>query len=777
MIYENPNSRIVEESKPVVFDLSFRTLFRANLFIYRKLCDKILDIGINILNRSPLVKESFQSQEDFAERFRENKEVDFVFVTAKKETNAFLKLIGSDPLYDSEELVHVEKEKRESEKNTFREKISNQEVHTFCFHTAELIYALIPKYINNKLIELAPMQVENSIKYQFMFLSRYFINKVEYKLELREKFLQSTIGDLAKQALSYCSNHLTEHCLSRYKIEPLVDFEHFLLKVSAKISSSENTPSKKPPLKDILLRSFAESIQLLEKCDEYLKKEYPSEKYSLDSTEELILRLDWYKENNALPKGFPNPRDPQKNKEGIDVNNIEEKLDEALYQYLNRIGKNLINKSINKKEKGILWHSMYWLEGEDALINILSYLVAELGIKQISNTHNFTLAILQALNEETTDFEIGGFGRGNQEKVLKTAVEIINHSLTDSYTASTARSIFNNTDLKANCKGKEGIDQKLEAKEKLKTYIHNFLYKKIKEGEKYKHQGSLKEVREFMQGLPVVGAATTTFHLIFNGMYFSLGYFFQDEQKSLLSHLTHELGGKKLANYLTEKIMNLIYHPCWKFALLHILEEVDNHFQKNIVYQERTSAKEHMHTIRTFIVNHFCGEYKESAGMIINYLLSEESLEVFMNASESNDRPLIEPILSSLTTTVKEQILCWRLLESYKLDGISFPGDEKFWEVALLKLLTNISKTKWLESHAKSEKIDYHVLANSREEIVNHLLSLNSQELREKFIQLYEESENPPLPKVIKKIDNNNNIHIIEDYKTLSSDDSDEDWA
>ena len=224
----------------------------------------------------------------------------------------------------------------------------------------------------------------------------------------------------------------------------------------------------------------------------------------------------------------------------------------------------------------------YFLEGRDFTIKFLTTLIAELGIKQLTDPHLFALAILFAVNEDIMNFELDGFGRGAKETILDVGKKMMTETAKENFSWSSVIEIFEKSGLRQAPGSLEGIMQKKETKEKLKSYIASIIHDALKE-EDFRHpDGTFKEVRKRASALPVVGVAAIGLHGLINGMFYSFSYPFRDSKQGempFIQWMARHFVGKNLCNHLADRIVDLIYHPSWRITLMQIIDSVWETFE------------------------------------------------------------------------------------------------------------------------------------------------------------------------------------------------------
>jgi hypothetical protein len=343
---------------------------------------------------------------------------------------------------------------------------------------------------------------------------------------------------------------------------------------------------------------------------------------------------------------------------------------------------------------------------------------------------------------EVMDYDLEGFGRGKREVILKTGQKMMVEAI-HSNSHDSIEDIFNQSGLKYSPKSFEAFLQKKEAKEELKKTISSMLHQAIKKNNFQHPDLILKETREKVGQIPFIRAATLGLHLLINGTFFSLGYLFQtkDSHQSFLSWMLRHFSGKKLTDYLAERIVELIYHPSWRMTLLHLIEQtLSPNFQKTGEIKNKEILKEELLKITSFLFEHFTSPstfpFQENMGSLIEKISGDTVLKIFLDALQTKGPPLIEKCLNSFSPTLKESLLHTRVVNSFRKEAVYFEGDAKFWEYFLREYLNQLVHVQIKQEGGYSDRLTLTQHLDTREKIVEQLLSLNQEELRLLLSQL-----------------------------------------
>jgi hypothetical protein len=523
----------------------------------------------------------------------------------------------------------------------------------------------------------------------------------------KKEIVTSKIGRMAQSVFSTVKTNLAHKAFGKSALNYVIDFEHILLQTCLYLANPETPPETEKWMR-IIIRSLAKSSSQQAQIDDFLQR------LQLDSPEDkFIARLTWHKQNGTLPGGLPDPKQERLNRQ-----NLEEKLDQALYNFLNSHMDKLLKFVIsNDFKKGFLGF-LYFLEGKDLISETFAYLIAEFGIKQIVDPHLFALAILQNSGIEVMDYELSGFGRGERNLILETGKKMIVKVRAKAPPLEII-DIFNQTHLKQTPGGFEEILQKKDVKKELQDCIASIVYTMIKSDEEFQNpSGLLKTARQKAQQLPIIGGATLTLHLLISGTFFSLDYLYRNKANQNVPYFTwmfKKFSGKNFSQYVAERIVSLIYHPSWRITLMQLIEVSMNTVENEPI------KKEEWQKIVGFLFQHFTESTPVSLPKSITDYYTFESMihQLFETSGSSNTTPL-EKGIKNLTPTIKELLLYTRVIDSFRVKGICFDGDAKFWEHFIREYLNS-----HIASYSKDKALNLEELTEFRTFLVDQLLSLD----------------------------------------------------
>jgi hypothetical protein len=722
---------------------AFPCMVKLHFIAYRALCNKITDVGLSVINTVVRPEETFESYDDFGGYLRRFAPIDYTYTTCKRAVNKVSQVATGVELFNSEELKTNNQLQKEREVSEMGEELGKKTVYPqFCSETAKLVDDLFPKLIGMQMIHI-PRIAEQSFFYTLWLPYRYLNHQIDRRTDYRKAMLDSGVFKSMSRWYWFLTSNFSNSLLCKNNVSPILNFEHVLLKICMKVKPKVEGGEQGTTLIDVVIASVAKSIEKLQECDEYL------ETLDFDSRrEKFIERLEWHRKDQSLPPGVPNPR-----KVPLNVSNLEEKLDKAMYEYLDEISTMILDELAPKSFKNKFVHLVYWLEGKNGLVKLLSFLIGELGVKQVSDPHLFALAILTALGIEVADFELDGFGRDKMETIFKAGEKMIKHSLEEGISSSVVVDDFVNTGLKHSPESVEGIRQKKEAREQLEKVLCRLLYDGIKP-ESYRYSGGLKDFRKMMQKVPILGMATVLGNALYSTLHLSVAYYFRSKDQSqdtLSTYMFKSLWGKDYTKTLTRKTMELIYHPAWRLVALQLVHDVTNHLfnrAKEVHQVEQKSTNDHIRTVASFVFRHYTAEATVSLESLFSLLLSDEMIGSLKEMFSSPGKPFLETAMESILPTINEITLFIRVGEGFRKDAVYFDGDAKFWELYVREYLNRAVVVEVRKRYSRNERPNLEVLTSIRDEIVKQMLDMDITEVRKKLISLPKKIEINKKPQI-----------------------------
>lgn len=722
--------------------------------------DRVLEVGLYALQHCGLF-------------LRRCAPIDYIYITCKRTLNKVSQWATHYELFASEELkTHSQREKEQKIEEMRLVMGEDSPYARFSRETAKLVNDLFPKIISQQMSSI-PLMAESSFMYRLWLPYRYLNYQFDRRTNYRDRVLQLSLARIAERWYTYATTNFAHALLSKENIDPILNFEYVFAKICEKLKPHIRGEVVRDGIKmsDVILGSFARSIELLQKCDIH------SQDFCLQS-DAMIARLGWYKKNNALPPGVPDPEDERVR---LNSSNLEQELDSALYNYLESLSIDILDKMIPKNydnpfldfiySLGVenafnnsFLYFLYWLEGKEILMKLLSYLIAELGVKQVSDPHQLAIAILTALGRESADFEIDGFGRGKMNTIFETGEKMIRRHLAEKGNApADVIGEFLQVNLKHRPENMEGGEQRKEAKEILAIALRDLLYDAIKP-EAYRHQGGLKDIRKMVQQVPFLGGATILLNTLYSTFHFSFAYYFmskeqkEQSQDSCIAYVLKNIWGMDYTEKLSNKTVALLYHPAWRLVVLQLIHDVTSHiFKKPQEPNEKkelpkqaneSSTNDHLRIIATFIFKHYTDDVigniadwlKIPLDSVVGYVLSDEVIDSWRKNLSAPEKPFLENGMESGIPSINETDLYLRVAGSFHREWIFFKGDSKFWELFVREYLNRATRitAKNLDGSTHACARD---LAEVRSKLVQEMLNMEIAELRKKLLSLPEDLE------------------------------------
>jgi len=277
----------------------------------------------------------------------------------------------------------------------------------------------------------------------------------------------------------------------------------------------------------------------------------------------------------------------------------------------------------------------------------------------------------------------------------------------------------------------EGIEQKCEAKEQLRQIIDDFIYSAIK-GDEYHDLGLLKGVRETISEMPYVGVAMTSFHVLFNGLYYSLSYLGKSKSKDgFFAHILRSFSGRKLSRSLANQIIDLIYHPGWLLVILELIEAARDQAENRtpLDYDEDQSLDD-KRTIVSFLFHYLGKDLREMssfADTLYSFVPGEDVIDQLAASIPSSERPWLESVLESALPSIQESILYCRLVTVFRSHAVYFEGDDKFWEFYVREFLNRLVESQVASSSEQDCSLS--IRTQIRMRFVEIMLTYNDEEL------------------------------------------------
>lgn len=632
------------------------------------------EAALHSLNFVVRPQREFQNFNDVGRGIGNNSVVDFASTSCRIVLSQTAEKAFGRPLYTGDRLLSRSRTKKRRKIRRYRAIVGLDAVEAqFARQTARLVHEVIPMAIGDQFF-LLPKLGEQQILFRYGAVYRYLNHKLNQATLYRERFLASPARDPLERLIAGLGANVTNLMFSPATVRHFFDLEQTLLKLSVKTLSKPHHPELAFHLEAVLVRAFAESVRHMEQADQFVKRSG-----CMTHKEQLIARTEWYKQNGVLPKGVPNPDEVR-----LTSDNVEQEFDKALYEYLDQFSILLLDRVISKSIKSRFAKTIYAIEGKEGLKKLISRALGDLVVKQISDPHLFTVSILFGMGIEAGHYETDGFGRGSLVKVLDVGRQMAKTYRTEGASSKDVAAVFKRSQLKVRREGYEALMQKKNAKDKLREAIHESLYSAIK-GEAYRHEGVFKDVRESLSSIPLVGTATTSFHLLVNGLFYSMSYLFRSESETstgfcswIFRHFTGRAFSKSIANGL----IGLIETPGWRFTILNCLEAVRRTIVEGEVPPPASTAD--MRDIISFvfrIVSKDLSEQGFPVETLFDYLVTEDFLLGLRSDVKPSTQSVHKLVMASSLPTIKEAIFVTRIVKWMRARCVWFEGDNKFWEV------------------------------------------------------------------------------------------------
>lgn len=623
--------------------------------------------------------------------------------------------------------------------------------------------ALVPKVVAKQMAPLVPISETWGLYWTGLFF-RYINHQLDMQTGYRQKLIQSHTA----QALDMGTRTNIAHVLAaKGNLLQFVDIENICLKVFEVLQNQEPGEGSAKKIAGIVLKSIGNSLAQQKEIEQFLEKAGGT----LTPDERLITRLEWLKKRGILSEALP---DPTK----LEINTLEKQLDDALQQYLEPIVGQLLARFLPSSfPGGVFLQLIYYGEIKQPLVKVLTSLFIEYGFKLVADPHQFALAVLYGTGIEVAEYELDGFGRKRAEELLKKETEIVSMEQEKSILdvgrsmlrqvqkapGGTVREIFEEAKLSYAPCGLERTARKRDARKHLKGRISDILHSLIKDQQASKQEdgGYFNTLFKKIEAIPVLGIASMGIRGLVKTLIFSLQYFVSDSELSYTTFLSKSLTGKKFSDYISDRVVELIYHPTWRITLTELLVSIINNLHH---HRESTTkpAKADFVKVTQFLFDHFTKDSPipvNSLTQVLQYLIGDEAFKKFEELLEPQaKKPLIETVLDLAIPTFKELTLYYAVGEHFRRQFVTFEGDAKFWELFVREWLNERVNTKFPNSDLKdlSEK------GAQRLKKVEKLLSLSEAERLKKLASPLKKRQVNKAPKAPEAPAR---IVIVDDYR------------
>jgi len=661
--------------------------------------------------------------------------IDFTYIILLRLMVAIFTRLFFRPQLAPSTLQTLGQRKRAQELEAMKKLLQDKKItQDFCSITGQYVNQVISPIIASKL-SVVPGAIENWVHYKVGtalpygvgYGVRYANYQVNNRTGYRAAFIESAAGKAVGNFYSGLSTRLSYLLTNQSVLDMWINFQHTLLRLCMKADKEVSAPDTSGNKRlQIVLGSLALSFSQQAEIDDYIKS------LKVESPEDaLIAGLEWRRVRKTLPPGVPDP-----GKEQLTRETIRYRLDEELYKYVSGLIEKVLKRFAPESLTRGLMGVAYWLEGEKILNEIITTIGVKFGIDQLVDPYLLTLAVLNSQGVETYELEPDGFGPNTSEKIAKTGQEMILESLRETPTAQAILTHFEKSGLNA-CPGNvKRILMRSEAKARLKRYISELIYS-YKEADSQNQTGAFKTARERASQLPFVGFAVLSLHALVNGSLFTWNYLFRKddaENKTFLQWMVDHFIGHNFCDFLAGRIVDLIYHPSWRFTLLHLIDTLVKSFtdpEPALSVPSVDETKENFKKITAFLFDAILHDtsslFNGQIGSWAKHFTGEGAFGVFQQLMKPSSSPFLEKGLASLLPTMKELLLFSRVTEAYRWEFVTFTGDAKFWECYVREYL---NRELARINPAVSERLAV------REDLVDKLLALSPQELRKQLSKI-----------------------------------------
>jgi hypothetical protein len=531
-------------------------------------------------------------------------------------------------------------------------------------------YAVLSNRIHTFAMEYIPEFVVRSVRYVPMTPQEKITFKASISPELQR---------IKTQIL-----HLI---LTPENIVPIINIQHVVL---LNIERSKKITFQVEALAARLIRSVALSI----KNHETVQKALPA---GLSEENRMIARLDLYKKNRFLPKGLPDP-----DVERLQVANLQEKMDKALDLYLDSKLRKLLMTTLPDHLKEGVFGLGFNAIGQGIMMKIVLFALREYGFKQCADPHKLFLGVYKALGKDSRSFDLEGFGRGQQEKVVQCGRSLLKAYI-DKRPIKELDRIIDGSGLMTSRFGVEALHQKKEAKEELHQALEKAFYELIKpEGQT---QNTWGDLRKRAQSYPFLGSASLVLHGVLGGALFSLQYFAKKKGvgETYSAFMFDQFKGHALSEFLAKYVVQVLEMPFWPFLLLDALDALFEELQTPSPPPSKPLIDEldgELKTICTFFVKMISPHLSD-----VSFIYDKEAVKGLLGKLSLSRDPT--PTLNVVSSLLEEQTLAIRLVEEFRKFGLHFEGDNQLWEWFLqssFDLLATVDARKHQKPFAQSRQ-------------------------------------------------------------------------
>ncbi len=620
------------------------------------------------------------------------------------------------PLFDENSLKTYKQIQREEELARMKASVAKDSAcHNFCTVTA-LFIDETAKQIFAENLNLLPRKFEDwthfkiclGLPYYTGYLVEYAYIQMQRRQDVRGDLLESTTGKSLQRLYGRCRLKIADSLLDKAVVEVFVSFEHALWKLclwAKSLESEDKTRKPIPRLVSSILHSLAPLLSSQTSTLESFKAQAKIDPLSRE--EQLICCIVDCKRKNLLPPNLPDPDSVR-----LDVANLHQELDKALHNYLKNVIDKLLDKHVSLKGVSKV---LYTLEGKHFLKETVTSLLVESVFEQILDPDQFAILLLSGARIETMPIEKQGFGPQGPKFIWTHGKAILDYMQKPKANPAIAIKAYEDLKLRYNPRSRRQIQGRLETKKQLKSLVSGIIRKLFDKRPKDRSGSNgitTESLRKAVGDLPYVGPITKGLRFGFNAAYFSVQYFLSEAEKEegFWLWLTKELSGDPLFDHIAEKIVELLYHPVYRIAILQALHTI---IEKEVSEKEDpnagTNIRHNFKTVATFLFSHIAPpSMQQSVGKWATHFTGDKAFQAFAEKiTTPPEEPVLEKRLPLIQSIVEEYLLYVRLTQTMRKKGVEFEGDAKFWEFYIREYLNKHMAQNKEKEDAREKKVQF----------------------------------------------------------------------
>lgn len=624
-------------------------------------------------------------------------------------------------------LLTAAQQKRNAEVLQMKAKLQGREaVIQACEQLARFLNEFVPRKVGEELSVLP-----EALERQALFWSGLGIRYINYQLNEKTGYRDAALNSNLSRVFQsfYCGmrTRIVYLGLAQSNLDVVVNFEHVLLKMFAKLGSEAKSANAGRILEKIL-HIVATALASQPEIEKRIKEDEAQ-----GPAEALIVRLTVEKEKGRLPQGLP---DVSKQNVRLTDRDLYAQLEATRFEFVRQIVSQLLDRfSPQDVKEGVLW-CLYELEGKKSMREILTYIIVKFGIEQIIDPHRLAIAVLAAVNKDPANYEEDGFGLETQTKVMDTGIKMVRESIQSNYDWSKVRLIFEESGMKVNPGNETLILQRKKAKAALTKYIYDIIRAQVGKTESTDQSASyFKMIREKVSRVPIFGIPVLGFHAVVNGTLYSLNYLFRDTSESkttFFAWMMKNFTGSDFCMFLAERIVALIYHPSWHVTFHQVVGViVREFFAPDTADKTEVDVKDCFAKIIGFVISHLTeGQtipFRGNIGEWVKRFSADAAVDLFKKMQTPQEGPpVLDTLMSAFVPLIRELLLYTRVLDTFRKESVTFEGDGKFWECYAREFLN-----RHVAHHFKCQpNTSLADITKKRDELVEELLALSPDALK-----------------------------------------------